>query len=102
MQITLPRKKQFVFQKSRRTIDPLEDTAFGPYYEDAAWGVRIVTRDIPRAWVKDCRTGQPLPKEQARLVGRGKDGKYYWIKIGEKTYLGEKSYASTWSEGEIP
>lgn len=109
-----PKKKQrFVFASKKRTHfvfqktpAPLKiqgtDSALGVWYEDAAWGVRIVHSDQPRAYVKDCRTGSPILKEDARCLGRGKDGNYYWLKRNERTYIGEKSHASVWAEGEVP
>lgn len=74
----------------------------GTYYEDAEWGIRIVTADEPIAWVKNCKTGWPILKADARCLGKGKDGHYYWIRNGEKPIVGGKSYPSIWSENEIP
>lgn len=119
MKITIPRKRsvRFVIGKPKFTfkngatveLAPESELSFkgttsvlGVWYEDAAWGIRIVHREKPRAWVKDCKTGQPILREDARCLGRGKDGFYYWLKKGESIYMGEKSHASNWKPNEVP
>lgn len=90
-------RRKFVFRKAH-----ISDLIQGAYYEDAEWGIRIVTTDEPLAWVKDCRTGWPIPKSEANCLGKGKDGHYYWIRKGYRQISGNKTYPSVWAKNELP
>jgi hypothetical protein len=47
-----------------------------------------------RELVIDCVTGKQIPKEKARYVGQGKDGRHYWINQNESLLVGMKAIPS--------
>jgi len=75
---------------------------FLPQLERINFGILNVTTDETIQWVKNCRTGWSILRQDAELLGKGEDGEYYWKRKGEKVPVGLKSYASTWKEGEMP
>jgi hypothetical protein len=95
-------KKKTYVSESTRTKTKASQFHLDPIVDRVNWGILNVSTDTVEQWVKNCKTGWAILRKDAELIGKGKDGHYYWRKKGDKVMVGMKTYPSVWAEGELP
>ncbi len=73
-----------------------------PMVERINFGILNVTTDETIQYVKNCKTGWPILRMDAELVGKDKDDQYLWKRKGERVTPELRNYPSVWKEGEQP